>query len=70
VYVPPEIQKERLRDRDGFTEQEIMDRIASQWPIDAKRQGADVVIDNTGTLDNTFRQVETAWNTVVKKNHA
>lgn len=70
VYVPPDIQKERLRARDGFTEQEILDRIASQWPIDSKRQGADVVIDNTGTLDNTFRQVEIAWNAVVEKNHA
>lgn len=69
VYVTPDIQKIRLQKRDGFTEQEIMDRIASQWSIDEKAKRADVLIDNSGSLDSTRQQVESAWNTIVKKLH-
>ena len=69
VYVPTGIQKERLQERDGFTEQEIMDRIASQWPIDEKAKRADVLIDNSGSLERTRQQVESAWNAAVKKLH-
>lgn len=64
VYVPPEVQKERLQQRDGFSDQEIMDRLASQWPIGEKAKRADVVIDNTGSLEDTRRQVEKAWNSI------
>lgn len=67
VYVPQEVQKERLRQRDNFVEQEIMDRIASQDPIGEKAKRADLIIDNTGSLDSTLQQVGSAWNAVVKK---
>ncbi|HWR28326.1 MAG TPA: dephospho-CoA kinase [Negativicutes bacterium] len=69
VYVPPKVQKERLRQRDNFVEQEIMDRIASQDPISEKAKRADLIIDNTGPLDSTLQQVRSAWNAVVKKVH-
>ncbi len=67
VYVTPEIQKERLQQRDGFSDREIMDRIASQWPIGEKAKRSEVVIDNTGSLDNTRQQVEKAWNSLANK---
>ena len=64
VYVPPAVQRQRLALRDGFSESAVSARLAAQWPIDKKAQQADLVIDNAGTLDQTRRQVETAWQAV------
>ena len=64
VYVPPAVQRQRLTLRDGFSESAVSARLAAQWPIDKKAQQADLVIDNAGTLDQTRRQVETAWQAV------
>lgn len=58
VYVPREVQLSRLQSRDDLTEEEANRRIVSQMPIEDKRKLADVVIDNSGTLDDTARQVE------------
>lgn len=67
VYTPRAIQEVRLQRRDGYTDSEIADRLASQWPIDEKAKRADVVIDNTGLPESTRRQVEVAWNAVVNR---
>ena len=67
VYTPQAIQEVRLQRRDGYTDSEIADRLASQWPIDEKAKRADVVIDNTGLPESTRRQVEVAWNAVVNR---
>ena len=64
VYVPTALQRQRLALRDGFSESAVSARLAAQWPIDKKAQQADLVIDNAGTLDQTRRQVETAWQAV------
>ena len=60
VYAPPEVALRRLVER-GMSEADARARIASQMPIDEKRPFADVVIDNSGGLDETRRQVERAW---------
>jgi len=57
VYVPRETQIERLMRRDGIAREEAERRLESQWPIEEKRRRADVVIDNSGTLEETERQV-------------
>ena len=67
VYTPQAIQEVRLQRRDGYTDSEIADRLASQWPIDEKAKRADVVIDNTGLPESTRRQVEVAWNAVMNR---
>ncbi len=41
-------QIRRLRERDGLTLDAARARLAAQWPMDAKRSRADVVIDNSG----------------------
>lgn len=53
-------QVERLRER-GLSGTEIEARLAAQPPLDGKRALASVVIDNSGGLDDTRRQVEEAW---------
>jgi dephospho-CoA kinase len=61
VWVDPEMQLRRLLERDGLTEDEARQRIAAQMPLDEKRARADVVIDNSGSRDNTKRQVEAIY---------
>lgn len=58
VYVSPRIQLERLMKRNNYTENEAFNRINSQWSIDEKKQKADIVFDNRGTIEETKQQVE------------
>ena len=58
VYVPREVQLERLMARDGMSREDAERRIDAQLPIEEKRRLADVVVDNSGTLEETERQVE------------
>jgi len=57
VYVPEIMQQERLMRRDGLNAADAAARIRAQMPIDAKRAHAHYIIDNTGDLDATRRQV-------------
>lgn len=61
VYAPREVQKGRLIARNGITPEEAERRIAAQLPICEKARRADVVIDNSGSLEETFRQVDRLW---------
>lgn len=57
AYIPREIQLERLRQRDGFTQEEAEDRLRSQLPAAEKAARADVVIDTSGSMDYTKEYV-------------
>lgn len=61
VYVPETVQIKRLMARDGLSEGEAGLRLAAQMPIEAKQQKATWVIDNSGTRENTRRQVLAWW---------
>lgn len=58
VAVDREIQLERLMQRDGLNREEAEQRIDAQMPLEWKKEWADVVIDNSGTPEETERQVE------------
>lgn len=58
VWVRREVQLARTVARDGCSEDEAERRIASQLPIDEKREMADYVIDNSGNPAETRLQVE------------
>jgi len=53
----PEQQIERLEER-GLSLEQAQRRIAAQMPIDEKRRLADEVIDCSGSLEETERQVD------------
>ncbi len=53
----PEQQLKRLRDR-GVSEEDARQRIAAQMPMDEKRRLADDVIDCSGSIEETERQVD------------
>lgn len=59
VYTTEAVQLERLMARNNLTEEEALNRIASQEPIETKKDRADIVIDNNGPLNHTYEQVET-----------
>jgi len=61
VYTPEEVQLERLVEGRGMTEERARAMIAAQMPIEEKRRRAHHVIDNTGTVEQTRRQVEEMW---------
>lgn len=58
VYVDREIQIERLMKRDGISRDYAEKKINSQISVEEKRKKSDVIIDNSGTLEETFIQVE------------
>ena len=53
VYVPEPVQRARLMARNHLTEAEATARIRSQIPIEEKKKLADILIDNSGPLDQT-----------------
>ena len=58
VYVPRELQLERLMKRNQYTKQEALSRIDSQLSIEEKRKRATVLLDNQGTIQQLYHQVE------------
>jgi dephospho-CoA kinase len=61
VWVDPQTQLRRIRDRDGLSADAARQRIAAQMPLDEKRARADHVIDNSGSREDTRRQVEAIY---------
>ncbi len=61
VWVDPQTQLRRIRQRDGLSAEAARQRIAAQMPLDAKRARADHVIDNSGSREDTRRQVEAIY---------
>ncbi|XP_054624948.1 dephospho-CoA kinase domain-containing protein [Dunckerocampus dactyliophorus] len=57
VYCDPATQLARLMQRDGLTQEEAEQRLAAQMPLNEKRGLASHVIENSGTREDTHRQV-------------
>ncbi|GKV04924.1 hypothetical protein SLEP1_g17011 [Rubroshorea leprosula] len=60
VWVDPETQLQRLMSRDRTTEEDAGNRINAQMSLDLKRTKADIVIDNTGSLEDLNEQFRKA----------
>ena len=56
VYAPEHIQMKRLMQRDDISKADALTRIRSQMPIEEKKDKATIVIDNSGTRENTRKQ--------------
>ena len=57
VWLPEELQLQRLMARDGFTREEALSRVRSVLSSDEKADRSAVVIDNSGTVEDTLLQV-------------
>ncbi len=59
VYVPREVQRERLlRRHPELSPEEAEKRIDSQMPVDEKARRSDYILDNTGTTEELFKQID------------
>ena len=58
VFVPKEIQVQRIQKRDRLESQAIQARISSQIPLEEKKKLANYIIDNSGDLENLQKEVE------------
>jgi len=61
VDAPLEVRVQRVVERSGVDATDVRSRDAAQWPAVSKREAADVVIDNVGTLEDLRRSVLEAW---------
>ena len=61
VSLPREEQVRRAMLRDGTSAAQVEARIGTQLSLEAKKKFADLVIDNSGSLGNTKKQVAAAW---------
>lgn len=64
VTASEETQLRRLRETRGMDETEARRRMAAQSPQDDKVQQADRVINNDGTADELYRQLDELWRDV------
>jgi dephospho-CoA kinase len=60
-YATPRVQMARLVTNRKLTESEASHRILSQAPQEKKIAAASVVIKNTGSYEDTWRQVVASW---------
>ena len=54
------VRWQRCRER-GWSDKEIIQRQASQIELHEKRRRSDLVLDNSGTKENTLKQLQIMW---------
>ncbi len=60
-------QLERLIARDGYSEADARARIAAQAPVAEKRKAATWVVDTSGPLADTKKQLARVWEEILSK---
>ena len=58
IYADIDVRRERLRQARGYSDDRINSIIAAQLSEDEFRAGSDFVIDNSGTLEQTYEQID------------
>jgi len=61
VKIDPEEQLKRLMERDRFPAASAQQRIVAQMPQQQKLTQADFVIDNSGSVAETLKQIDILW---------
>jgi dephospho-CoA kinase len=69
VTVRPEVQLERLVLRDGISRDEAQRIIESQMPLAEKEKQGRIVIDNSGTPEETSRRLAEIWAEEIEGGH-
>ena len=66
AYSTPEVQVQRLIQRDKLSPSEAERTLSMQLPIDSKRAHSDYIIENSGEIERTLRQVDEVWDAISK----
>lgn len=61
VYTTESVQLERLMKRNKLSKQEATQRIKTQWSIEKKKALATDVIDNNGSIEETYQQCDALY---------
>ncbi len=67
VMCPEEQEKQRLMGRNHFSDEEAWARIRAQPAVAPRLMLVDEVIDNSGSLEETYRQVQAAFERFCQK---
>lgn len=67
VTLNPQTQLKRLMQRDNIPEHEAEKIISAQMPLKEKESKADLLINNNGTMEETVKQLEKIWQSMVSK---
>ncbi len=67
TMAPTDLQLERLIEKRNLTKREAEDRINAQLPATAILTKADVVIENNGSFEKTWKQVYDAWQVITQE---
>lgn len=58
---------QRIISRDNLTAEEAKNRLAAQIPTAIKAQSADIVVDNSGSLEQLQQQLSTLYNSLISQ---
>lgn len=67
VYIPRDEQIRRLILRNGYSREEALQRVRSQMPIEDKIPFADILVDNSGTMEQTRTFIDDIWPRLLEK---
>jgi dephospho-CoA kinase len=67
VYVPAEVQVERLMKRDQVDRAQALYALKAQIPIEQKLKKAQFLVDNQGSLEETRGQVVALWDKLISQ---
>ncbi len=65
VHAPPGVCVRRLQERDGLSAAEAEERVATHQALGLFEEPADFVLDTSGSLADTARQVAQLWEDLV-----
>ena len=61
VHCPEEIQILRMKSRNGYSREEAISRIRSQWPLSEKMRLSDLLISTNQPLEDLRHQVQSLY---------
>jgi dephospho-CoA kinase len=67
VDAPEAVRLKRLADRRGLSDDDARRMVAAQMQATTKRERADAVIDNNGTLDDLEAAARAAWRDILER---
>ena len=67
VWLPESLQLQRLMDRNGYSREEALSRMRAVMSSDEKANRSAVVIDNSGTVEETLLQVSGCLETELER---